>query len=318
MATYTSFVRPSGVDGATIRIDSLGRLQGNADMQPFGTGTGDGFPAIWYVDGNVVSSGDGRTWRSAFKTLTEGLAAAQAYQTTSGNRAWAHRSKVYCVGDKLTEDLVILAEKTDVIGVGSCNAGKKPCLVGNHVPITTTTGGCRFINWQFEEADNGIMWTLTSVSASIEFHNCTFSSRSAVATGGIRSTANYGFKVINCDFEAAGAAGGFSTACIELKTGVSDNQIFTGNRFGGGIGIVIDNGVTNTAGRIWIENNHFYNTTFAIDDNSDGGTGIAVVIENFAVSDCIVANVFDINLLLAIGNKTVGSDNALDVPISAA
>ena len=125
-------------------------------------------------------------------------------------------------------------------------------------------------------------------------------------------------KVIGCDFEASNATGGFSTAGIILKSGVSDNTIIKGNRFGGGIGIVIDNGVTNTAGRIWIENNHFYNTTFAIDDNSDGGTGIAVVIENFAVSDGIVANVFDINLLRAIGNKTVGSDNALDVPISAA
>ena len=318
MATHTSFVRPSGVDGSTIRIDSLGRLQGNADMQPFSAGTNKGLPAIWYVDGNVVSSGDGRTWGTAFKTLTEGLAAAQAYQTTSGNRAWAHRSKIYCVGDKFTEDLVIFAEKTDIIGVGSCNAGKKPCLVGNHVPVTTTTGGTRWINWQFEEVDNGIMFILTSVNVGIEFHDCVFSSRSTVATTGIQATAVYSFRVENCQFEAAGAAGGFSTGCIVLKSGVSDNQIFRNNQFAGGLGIVIDNGVTNVAGRIWIENNHFYNTTFCIDDNSDGGTGIAAVIENFAISLGVVANVFDINLLLAIGNKTSGSDNALDVPISAA
>ncbi len=315
MATYASKLRPSAVDGQTIRVLPDGRIRGNAGMEPFSAGTKGGAPATFYVDGNVVSSGNGLSWLSAVKTLAEGLALAQAYQSTSGNRAWAHRATVYACGDSLTEDLVLLAEKTDVIGVGTANMWPKGWLNGNHIPVTTAMGGCRFINWIFTEPDNGIMWTVTGTySTGIQFVDCTFSSRSTVATTGIKSTACYNFKVLGCDFEASNATGGFSTGCIELKSGVSDNQIFRNNRFGGGIGIVIDNGVTNTAGRIWIDNNIFYNTTLCIDDNSDGGTGIAVVTNNMLVSDAALASGYDINLKRAAGNIATGASDSAHVP----
>ena len=227
MATYAAKLRNTAVDNSTVRLNADGLLSSNVGMQPFTTKTGQ--VGVFYVDGNITSSGDGKTWQTAKKTLTEGLAQAHAYMSTSANRAWAHRAKVYCVGDSFTEDLVILAEKTDVIGVGSADSLKKPQLIGNHVPVTTNTWGCRFINWQFSEADAGAMWTLTAVSAGINFIGCDFSVRGAVATHGILMTAmGYANIVIeDCYFDAYPS--GFTTGAIVIGAGLGDKIIIRNN-----------------------------------------------------------------------------------------
>ncbi len=305
MAVWARKLTKAGYDGTSITKDPFGRLQartGNSRLP---------FASTFYVDGNRVSSGGGKTWKTAFKTLAEGLAAAQAFQTTSANRAWAQRSTVFCVADKFTEDLVIFAEKTDIIGVGSCNAGKQPCLVGNHVPVTTTTGGTRWINWQFEEVDAGVMFTLTGVNVGIEFHNCTFSSRSVVTTTGILATAVYSMKVLNCQFEAAVAS--FTTGCVVLGAGVTDNNIIRGNLMTGAIGVVVNASATNTAGNIIIDNNAIRAATLVVDDNAD----IALITNNTFISDAdnsTLSNCIDFNVALAANNILTGSSDTQSVP----
>lgn len=302
MATYAAFLRETGYDGTSLTTNSLGQLQSTSGF--------DEYASTWYVDGNRTSAGDGRSWRTAFKTVAAGLAAAQSFQTTSANRAWAKRSRVFCVADKFTEDLVIFAEKTDIIGVGSCNAGKQPCLVGNHVPVTTTTGGTRWINWQFEEVDTGAMFTLTSVNVGIEFHNCTFSNRSTNATHGILATAVYSFKVINCQFESIN---GFTTGAIVLGAGVTDNNIIRGNLISGAIGVVVDASATNTAGNILIDNNVIRAITLCIDDNSD----VALITNNQLISEAdnsTIGNCLDYNVALAANNVLTGSSDTQGAP----
>ena len=271
----------------------------------------------YFVDGNKSDdSGDGTTWATAYKNLATGLAASHANIAISLNRGWAKRNRIYCIADAFTEDLTKLAQKTDVIGVGSYNAGKQCGLIGNHVIDSTSYAGCRFFGFRFEEVDTGIVWTIPTQQSGIEFHDCVWSARGTNPTIGLKSTASYALHVINCRFEAVN---GYTTACISLKTGVSDDTIIQGCQFGGAIGILIDNGVTNTAGRIWIDDNRFMNLTMCIDDNSDGGTGIAVVTRNIMVSEATIGvNMYDINLALAAGNIATGSDNTLDVPIKAA
>jgi hypothetical protein len=268
MATYASKLRKEALDNTTVRLNSSGQVMAGGIMEPFSAGTKGGAPAVFYVDGNVLSSGDGLSWATAKKTVTEGLALAQAYQSTSGNRAWAHRSTVYCCGDSFTEDLVILAEKTDVIGVGSCNSLKKPELIGNHVPVTTNCWGCRFINWQFSEADAGAMWTLTSVSAGINFIDCDFSVRGAVATHGILMTAmGYGNVIIEgCLFD--GFPSGFSTGAIVVGAGLMDKLIIRNNTILGALSIVIG-AMTNVAGICLIDNNVIVSAGKVITDASN-------------------------------------------------
>jgi hypothetical protein len=314
MATYAAKVRETGVDNSTVRLDQDGRLSSNLAMQPFTSKTGQ--VGVFYVDGNITSSGDGKTWQTAKKTLTEGLALAQTYQSTSANRAWAHRATVYCCGDSFTEDLVILAEKTDVIGVGSADSLKKPQLIGNHVPITTNTWGCRFINWQFSEADAGAMWTLTAPSAGINFIDCDFSVRGAVATHGILMTAlGYANVVIEgCYFDAYPS--GFTTGAIVIGAGLGDKIVIRNNSINADKGVVIDSGYTNVAGTCLIDNNVIHTTGIGVDDDSD----LAIVSRNMFISDAdndTIGNIVDSNVKLAVGNIVTGDSSTQTHPFAA-
>lgn len=316
MATYASKLRPAAVDGSTCRINSMGQLQANAGMEPFSAGTKDGVPSTWYVDGNVVSSGNGRSWSSAFKTLTEGLAAAQDYQSTSGNRAWAHRSTIYACGDALTEDIVLAAEKTDVIGVGSSNSHDMPEIIGNHVPATNNTYGMRWYHCHFAEADAGAMWTLQAQETGWKFIDCTFSVRGAVATHGILATAvGYNLEVRDCLFD--GFPSGFSTGAIVIGAGALDRCIIQNNTILASIGVVVNASMTNVAGICLIKDNTFVVSTLAIDDNSS----IAWIVGNNICSSAAcgaaggtIGNVIDSTDPFGCHNYVTGSDGNITWP----
>ncbi|KKN47749.1 hypothetical protein LCGC14_0659830 [marine sediment metagenome] len=311
MATYASKLRSTAVDGQTIRLLPDGRLRGNAGIEPFSAGTKGGAPSVFYVDGNVVSSGNGLGWLSAFKTLAEGLVAAHAYMSTSGNRAWAHRATVYVVGDSLTEDIVLAAEKTDVIGVGSANSHDMVEIIGNHVPATNNTWGMRWYHCQFQEADTGAMWTLQAQESGWKFIDCVFSNRNTNATHGILWTASYNLEVIDCVFDSVN---GFTTGAIVIGAGTSDKVLIRNNLIQGSKGVIVNASYTQVAGNIIIDNNVFKCLTLCIDDNSDK----AIVTRNMMVSEeTIGANMYDFNVALAAGNIATGSDNTLDVPIKA-
>ena len=279
MATYAAKLRSTGVDGQTIRVGTDGRLRGNAGMEPFSAGTSGGAPSTFYVDGNVISSGNGLGWLSAFKTLTEGLAAAHAYMSTDGNRAWAQRATVYCCGDNLTENLVILAERTDIIGVGSSGGYTKCILDGGHVPITTNCWGTRWYNMAFAKTATGILWTLTAPSGGIEFHDCIFSSRGPTHTIGIKATAVGSMKVHDCVFEAAPPD--FSTTAIDILAGDAAQTEIMRSYIVGAIGIRVDAGMTATAGQLRIDSNIIRSSGKVIADASN----IAVVTRNRGITD---------------------------------
>lgn len=314
MATYAAHLRSEGVDNSSIMLNPNGTIRSNLGMQPFTTKTGQ--VGVFYVDGNITSSGDGKTWQTAKKTLAEGLALAQAYQSTSANRAWAHRAKVYCVGDSFTEDLVLLAEKTDVIGVGSADSLKKPQLIGNHVPATTSMLGCRFINWQFSEVDAGAMWTLTVLSAGINFIGCDFSVRGAIATHGILMTAmGYANVVIeDCYFDAY--PNGFTTGAIVIGAGLGDKIIIRNNSINADKGIVINASYTNVAGTCLIDNNVIHTTGIGVND----GSNLAAVSRNMFVSDAdndTITNIVTSNVKLAVGNIVTGDSSTQTHPFAA-
>ena len=315
MATYAGKVRKTAVDNATIRLDSKGRISAGGIREPFSAGTLGGAPSVFYVDGNVVSSGNGLGWLSAVKTLSEGLALAHAYQSTSGNRAWAHRATVYAVGDALTEDIVLAAEKSDCIGVGTSNSHDRPELIGNHVPATNNTWGMRWYNWHFAEADAGAMWTLQGQEAGWKFINCVFSVRGALATHGILWTNAYNLEVVDCFFD--GFPSGFSTGAIVIGAGLSDRLIIQNNTILASIGVVIDASYTNTAGICLIKDNTFVVSTLAIDDNSS----IAWIAENRIMSSAAVGatggsigNIIDSTDPFGCHNFVTGSDGNVQWP----
>ena len=101
----------------------------------------------FYVDANVTGSGKGTSWDEAYKTVAEGLAAADTDIGNSNLRAWAKRNTVYYCGDAISETLTLASEKTDLIGVGS-DVGAFPKLTGNFT-IGTAVVSFRIINMGF-------------------------------------------------------------------------------------------------------------------------------------------------------------------------
>lgn len=311
MATYASKLRDTAIDNSTIQFDSLGRIQAGGMMAPFSAGTKGGAPSVFYVDGNVVSSGNGLSWTSAFKTLTEGLVAAHAYMSTSGNRAWAHRATVYACGDTLTEDLVILAEKSDVIGVGT-NSGFDKCgLTGNHVPVTTNCWAVRFYNFHFRATTAGIIWDLTAPSHGIKFFNCEFAGRSASHTHAIRAIVVQNVEIAYCRWFTS--TGNFTTAAIEIGAGNAYGLYVHDNIIVGSLGVVINASTTAVGGALYIDNNIVNAAGLTIDDNSD----LAIVTNNRCISAGAYAadTSHDFNLAKACNNVVTGNNDTKMVPI---
>jgi hypothetical protein len=273
----------------------------------------------YYVDGNRTSSGDGSTWESAFTKLSTALAASHANICTAGLRNWAGRNTIYFKGDDINdagtsgnqlEDLVLLADKTDVIGVGARNAYSMPCIVGNHVP--TNGMSTRFYNVQFRGAiaSGGIIWTLASTSSGIQFHGCHFNGWStAPATIGLKSTASPGLIVSGCKF-----LGAFSTAAIHLLAGNGNGTIIENNIIGSaGIGIDIDSGFSCANEQAWIIDNRIKATGLVIDADSED----ICVMGNLGVSGgTFGANSHDMPSANSVGNIITGSNITGTVPFA--
>lgn len=272
---------------------------------------------IYYVDGNRTSSGDGSTWASAFTKLSTALAASHANIALTGARNWAGRNTIYMKMDSITdtakngvEDLVLLADKTDVIGVGANDSYSMACISGNHVP--TNGMGTRFYNILFRGpvATGGIIWTLASTSSGIEFHNCTFSGWSTTpATIGLKSTASPRLKVENCTF-----TGAFSTAAIHLLTGDGNGTIIKDNLINSAaIGIDIDSGFSCANEQAWIVDNRIKATGLVIDADSED----ICVMGNLGVSGgTFGANSHDMPSANSVGNIITGSNITGTVPFA--
>lgn len=312
MATYAAYLRETGIDNATIkRNPTTKKLFMGGIREPFTAGKG-AVASVFYVDGNVVSSGDGKTWDTAFKTTAEGLAAAHSYQSTSTNRAWAHRATVYVAGDDLDEDLTKFAEKTDVIGVGSDDGNKGPRILGNHVleaATEDTYAGCRFFNITFKPEAASAVITIPDGQHGIEFHGCKWEWAAASVTG-ISLTTCHDVVIDNCRF-VKGSSTGFSTAAILVATGAINQTVITNNYIDAGLGVVINSGTTGEGNLI--QGNTIVAVTLAIDDDSD----LWYIINNRWISEATLANSYDLNVAKAAGNIATGSDNTLDVPIKA-
>ncbi len=310
MATWASKLRKEALDNATVRLNAAGKVSAGGIMEPFSAGTKGGAPSVFYVDGNVVSSGNGLGWLSAVKTLSEGLALAHAYQSTSGNRAWAHRATVYACGDTIDEDLIKGAEKSDIIGVGT-NSGFDKCgLTGNHAPVTTSVAAMRMYNFHFTSDTAGILWDLIGVSSGMKFINCDFSGRTAAQqTRAVRITASTFIEIAGC--RCLTAPGGFSTAAFEIGAGNSAGFYVHDSFIVGTIGVLINASATAVGGHLLVDNNVIRATTFVIDDNSD----LALITNNRGISAAVLASMYDLNLALSANNVMTGSDDTKMVPI---
>ena len=224
---------------------------------------------VYYVEANAGNdSNDGLSWENAFKTLTVALLASHT-DIASGSTGWASRNRIFYKGDNAeasAEDIVTLAQKTDVIGVGSYDHNPRPMLIGNHTVVGSYMG-TRFFNMGFRcPAAGGVIVTIPTTCSGVEFHGCVFSGRNTTpATKGLLATAVEQLKVIGCKF-----VGKFSNTAIDIGAGASNGLRFEDNDIESGAkGITISSTFTCAAEIGKILRNKIYATTLTIDENSD-------------------------------------------------
>jgi len=269
---------------------------------------------VYFVEGNAGNNvNDGSDWEHAFKTLAYALAISHA--SINKTAGWAARNTIFCKGDYLDEDLTKLAQKTDIIGVGSCDDQPRCRLVGTHVIPDATGGidymGCRFFNMDFRDDGESSNWTITNQSG-IEFHNCRFE-RQSNGTYGITANACCRMKFISCEFLPDAQGGLFTTAAI-LLDGANRPHIIDCIIYG-----VIGIYITSTAGTVvpLIKNNTIYATGITIDDDSD----LAMIVGNRLVSaanKATLGNVLDYNAKLGCDNILTGNDGTIHCPAETA
>lgn len=235
----------------------------------------------YFVDGNAGSdSNDGSTWEKAYKTLVVAFAASHADIAGTGasghNHAWARRNTIFISGDYFVEDLVAFPQKTDVIGVGSCDGFKGAGIYGNHSPVNTALG-TRFINVHFDSVTAGSLVTLTSACTGVEFIGCSFINGSAQVSA-VKATASTWLKILDCDI-----IGSFTRA-IDLAAGaINGTRIMRNTIIGAGIGIQFTGNTTITGGhKAVISDNHICTTGITIDDGADA---TVVISNNFLATD---------------------------------
>ena len=232
----------------------------------------------FYVDGNAGDdTEDGLSWGTAFKTLAVGLAVSHANIALNA-WGWAARNRIYCKGDALTEDLVLLAQKTDIIGVGSYNQWFGCGLIGNHVPISSTGIGVRFYNMYFRApAGGGDIFTLNSTQRGIEFHNCFFdATNTANASAAIVTAAVWFLKVMDCHF-----VGAFSDSVIEIGAGNAQGlEILRNYIESADNGIELSASATSSPNKMMIAENKIVSTEIGVNDLS----GLAYIVNNRVVT----------------------------------
>jgi hypothetical protein len=192
--------------------------------------------ADYYMDLNVSATGDGSI-NYPFSTLAEAIAASNTSIGLRDNRWWARRNRIFCMGDEINEDITVLPEKCDIIGVGT-DLAPYPRFMHSWA-ITTGVKGCRFINLGFmnDAADASV--SLPAGSHGNEFWDCHFI-RETGGTYGLTIVTSANIKIIGCEFLPDGAGGLYTTAAIRFLTGACYDFEIRDCYIEGAIGVTID------------------------------------------------------------------------------
>jgi len=256
---------------------------------------------LFYMDLNALVTGsDGRCWASAYNTLEAAITQADA--DVGLHRNWARRNTIYVIGDEINEDITVLPEKTDIVGVGTDLAAYPRFM--HSWAIGAAVKSPRFFNcgWMNDAADVAV--DIFAGTHGVEFHNCTFI-KEAAGTYGLRINPSHEAKIIGCRFLPDGATGLFATAAIDIVGQCYDLEI-RDCHVEGTIAIANDTASHGTV----IENCTLKASAIIIDDD-----GSAMVVSNCRlITTADSGNAFgdtamDVNLELAVGCTMVTGDS---------
>jgi hypothetical protein len=267
----------------------------------------------YYVDGNMVTSGDGTSWDEAVDDLSDAITLSNASIGLAGNRWWARRNRIYACGDQeLVENLTVLPEKCDIIGVGT-DLLPFPRMVGNHT-IAAGTVGCRIFNMGFYTNATGDLWVIPDGCHGFHMVGC-WMHPGTTSTKALEITTCAHVRIIdNTITVGAGDMAVIFGVGISIEGTSVHDTVIAGNNITATIGVVVVEATAAAMGSR-IEDNYIRATGLTIDDNSDDFQ----VINNRLMTDAVGDNTaacaaFDINLALAVGNRLTCNDH-LNAPL---
>lgn len=297
--------------GATGNKDTAWAWMKAIDLLVGGSNVNQG--TVYYVDNNSgLDTHDGLSWNNAVLTITKAMVLSHLNIATSPN--YANRNTIYVRGDDFDEDWTDLAQKTDIIGVGSDDGNKGPRILGNHVIDATATDyiymGCRFINMTFLNQTATDIFEVPTGHHGLEWIGCTFESNSStLAPSAIDITECSDTRIVGCDFVSS-VNPMWASGAIDFGANLCQGTEILNNYIDAAIGITIAGGASGLSSRI--EGNTIYASTLTIDDNSD----VFYIANNTLVSDATFGtSSYDFNELLAVGNLLTGSNYTQNIPI---
>jgi len=294
-------------------IKTMRGIVGKVNEDLLRSGIADPSGRVYFVDGNKSTAGNGSSWDDAFNTLSAAMAASHADIAVSAYRKWAARNTIFVIADGITEDITKLAQKTDIIGLGSNDAFNGLAKITGSwiIPDTTSYMGCRFYNMYFTDSGATPIWDLDTQNG-IEFHNCRFEA-TALTTIGLQLEECNRIVVNKCLFTMFGTSRAFATACLVVvqdtdpayEITIANSRFVTDH-----IGIDWNETATYDC---WIRDNYFLTDGMCVDAEDTVGL---MVVENRMVTTLEPADNTsnDFNIAYAIRNMVTGASSSLMIP----
>jgi len=272
---------------------------------------------IYYVDNNGGSdAADGMSWDTAFLTIAKGMLTSHTNIATSPN--YADRNTIYVRGDDFAENWTDLAQKTDIIGVGSDDFIAGVRVIGHHTIDAAATGyvygGCRFFNMSFSADTAGGIFTIPTGHHGMQWINCNFDDDGTYATTyAIHLTIVSRVVIDGCTFNPEQSVGtGFSVAAIQFAAGACDQIIIRNNLIDeAAVGILTD--ASTTGKGCWCTDNYISTTGETINDAGS----VFKVINNRLITETDTATTtagYTFDLTKAAGNLLTGSTKTDQIP----
>ena len=261
----------------------------------------------YFVDLNVVASGDGLSWATAFGTIAEAITASNISIGLTANRWWARRNRIFVVGDEITESLTVLPEKTDIIGLGS-DLFPFPRVFGNHT-IAVAKVGCRFINMGFVTTGTGDLFVIPAGCHGLQFLGC-FMHPGTTSSKALEITDCAHVRIMDCEITVgSGSMSVIFAVAISIEGTTCHDIVIGRNRITATEGIAIAVGVTSLGSLI--HDNVIRAVALGINDDSDDFQ----VVNNRWMTDIDTSTStagYDFNLQLAAGNIQMGASGLCD------
>jgi hypothetical protein len=264
--------------------------------------------ADYFVDLNVSATGDGSI-QSPFATIAEAITASNTSIGLTANRWWARRNRIFVMGDGIDEDLTVLPEKCDIIGIGS-DLVPYPRVIGHHT-IAAAKVGCRLINMGFQLDGTAVGITIPAGCHGFQIIGGMLQPSAAGNTVGVQITASALVKIQGFEIHRNPAAYGTGICAVGIAiAGTASNHqtLIDGCFIEATEGIDVVASAPAYGSRI--QNNLIKATALCIDENS----GVVIVAWNELITaangntDC--AGAINANAALAIGNRITSANTA--------